>query len=75
MQQHESVNTSVEVSTSTSSAATQDGPVIYNVDSISFSASVGAAVHFGATAAHSERNARVLVDLLPHNAPSSMQAG
>jgi hypothetical protein len=47
MQQHDSANTRVDVSMSTSSAATQDGPVIYNVDSIR----VGAAAHFGAAAA------------------------
>lgn len=68
MQQHDSANKRVDVSTSTSSAATQDGPVIYNFDSISledFSASVGTAAHFGATAAHSERNTRVLLDCYP----------
>jgi hypothetical protein len=75
MQQQDRANITVDASTSTSSVATQDGLVIYNVDAISFSASASAAAHFGAAAAHSGQNTRVLFNLLPHNAPSSFQAG
>lgn len=71
MQQHDSANTRVDVSMSTLSAATQDGPVIYKVDSIS-SRRGSTLRSYGS---HSERNTRLLFDLLPHNAPSSIEAG